>query len=380
MTFWWSDDNYGQLLQCFALQKYLRAAGHDAFIIRYRYSIGYKRKWSAFFKIFNPKLVYKEIKKLYKITKAKKDHEKNPRNFGEFRQKYIRVSDVYYSSFPELSQNPPDADVYITGSDQVWNVHSNPQESIPAYFLDFGSKSVKRMSYAASFGINKIDQRLQDDIKKMLSKFYYVSVREKKGLELCQNIGIRNAELVPDPTLLLTSSEYRSLYNENAVSVPKEKYCFVYMLNNKCDFSMGKISKWAKENNLTVKYVTGNLMLDKYEKMYPSIPEWLCLLDNADYVITNSFHCCVFSLLFHKQFACIPLKGNIYEGMNSRLDSLFDQFGVNRYIDQNYSILKDQINWNIVDVELDKLRNSVRFLDILSKLEHNDNNYGHDLF
>jgi len=353
LTFWWSEDNYGQLMQCYALQKYLRDAGHDVFLIRYRWEKDVSDSFAnRLLKATNPVKIIKHLKyKLYKRN-INKEFISNNRKFSEFRNKYITYTDKIYYSYDELKKNPPEADVYIVGSDQVWRFgHRSLKRDIKklhAYFLDFGDSSIKRFSYAASWGITELKSEFIKEITPLLKKFKYVSVRESTGLTICEECGITNAEWVPDPTMLIKPEIYRSLYKESEIRKPLKSYLMLYMLNNDCDFDLSKIYYFARSRNLEVVYVTGNGVIDDYDKYFATIPEWLYLIDNADYIITNSFHCCVFSTLFEKQYAVIPLTGK-HVGMNSRLDSLFERFGIeSRYIDNDFQVLSKKYKKNDV--------------------------------
>lgn len=346
LTYWWASDNYGQLLQCYALQRYLRDLGHEAFIIRYNYNNeGIRIKvpvWKRALKALNPVIFYKYFER--KILRKRILEINKVREFDVFRSKYISLSNDFYAKYENLSANPPEADVYIVGSDQVWNFSfadfSGVKNVVHAYMLDFGRENVKRISYAASWGVSAISDDLRKEITPLLKKFDYVSVREQKGLDLCKQCGVDNAEWVCDPTLLLDAESYRTLYRENEIRKPQKKYIFVYMLNNQYEFNLDSIYRFAKERNLDVIFVTGNYKAEKRKLFYATISEWLYLIDNAEYVISNSFHCAVFSILFKKQFGLVKLSG-IHSGMNTRLDSLFDLFSISeRYIrDDDFSIL-----------------------------------------
>lgn len=360
LTFWWSNDNYGQLLQCYALQKYLREAGLDAFLIRYDCRTDYIK--TSFFlrciKALNPVLLCKFLK--YKIQnkinskKLEEESRLNDRRFEDFRSKYIVQSEKLYTSYSQLKENSPEADVYIVGSDQVWNFGSyknvkNCRNLIHAYFLDFGDEKTKRVSYSASWSCSDLRSDIIEEIQPLLAKFNYVSVREKSGIDLCRKCGYDNAEFRCDPTLLLTAQDYRKLYKENvSVSKRKNPYLFLYMLNNTCDFNIQKVYDFAVRKNLEIVYVTGNGKIDKYEKTFATIPEWLSLIDNAEYVVTNSFHCCVFSLIFSKQFGVLPLTKAL-SGMNSRIETLSEIFGIKprwltSELSNDFSVLEEKMN------------------------------------
>lgn len=349
LTFWWSNDNYGQLLQCYALQKYLRDRGHDAFLICYDYTKDINRT-PLFFRLLkacNPFLLLKYFINKKKYSKVLNEQKENDRHFDEFRKKYIPFSDCEYASYEDLKQNPPQADVYIVGSDQVWNYwnmrlwrYINP---LHAYFLDFGTDKTKRLSYAASWGRTELSQEFKKEIVPLLSKFYYIGVREQSGLDLCTQCGREDAEWVCDPTLLLTAEKYRELYKNEEIRKPNNKYLLFYLLNNKFAFDKQKVYDFAKSKGLEVVYITGNGMLDEYKKYFATIPEWLYLVDNAEYVVTNSFHCGVFSTIFNKKFGIVPLCGSD-GGMNARFESLFELRGCGkRYVtEEDFSVLEKE--------------------------------------
>ncbi len=359
LTFWWSNDNYGQLLQCYALQKYLRDAGHDAFLIRYDSRNDFIRTPFILrcLKALNPVLLCKFLrhKIQYKINSKKllEESKINDRHFDDFRVKYIVQSENVYTSYNQLKENPPEADVYIVGSDQVWNFYEHRlnqcRNLVHAYFLDFGSKQTKRISYAASWSCSDLRPDIFEEISPLLKKFDYVSVREKSGINLCRKCGYDTAEFRCDPTLLLLAEDYRSMYKENyGTSKRKNSYLFLYMLNNTCDFDIQKVYEFAACKNLEVVYVTGNGKIDRYEKTFVTIPQWLSLIDNAEYVVTNSFHCCVFSLLFEKKFGVVPLTKTL-AGMNSRIETLSEIFGIKpRWIIEDesgiFSVLEEEVN------------------------------------
>ena len=356
LTYWWSQDNYGQLLQSYALQKYLRDAGHDAFLIRYDSRNDFLRTQFILrcFKALNPVLLCKFLQHKINLKKLLEESKLNDRHFDDFREKYIVQSENVYTSYNQLKENPPEADVYIVGSDQVWNFSlfktvNNCKNLIHAYFLDFGSTQTKRISYAASWSCSDLRSDIIEKISPLLKNFDYVSVREKSGINLCRKCGYDTAEFRCDPTLLLTAENYRSLYKENYDTFKrKNPYLFLYMLNNTCDFDIQKVYEFAERKNLEIVYITGNGKIDRYEKTFATIPQWLSLIDNAEYVVTNSFHCCVFSLLFEKKFGVVPLTKTL-AGMNSRIETLSEIFGIKpRWIMEDesevFSVLEEEVN------------------------------------
>lgn len=342
LTFWWSEDNYGQLLQAFALQKYLNNLGHDAFLIRY--IDNEKTPFSLRLrKVLNLKKLIKYLTYRINRLKATRENSLHDRKFNDFRRDYIKYTEKIYYSYKELQQNPPPADIYIVGSDQVWNPNYYSKQALNAYFLNFGDMNTRRMSYSASWGVEFLENEVVKLICPMIKKFDYISVREKKGVDICNQYFNLSAEWVPDPTLLLSAVDYRELYRNCDIQENNRKYVLLYLLNNTCEFYVENVYEFSKTRNLDVIYVTGNGRIDSFEKKYPTVQEWLSLIDNAEYVITNSFHCSVFSILFNKKFGVVKLSG-MYSGMNERLYSLFELVGITeRFIQNN--------DFSILDVE-----------------------------
>lgn len=368
LTFWWSHDNYGQLLQCYALQKYLRDMGHQAYLIRYNYNADITRNtnYKRLLKALNPlKLIRYCVRKILKQNRIKSLVEPD-RKFTLFRERYLNVSEKEYSHYSELKMFPPNADAYIVGSDQIWNCnYIDAPSSVPyhAYFLDFGGNDVLRLSYAASWGIKTLPDSYRKSISQFLNAFNYVSVREESGIELCKSCGREDVEWVCDPTLLLDADTYRAIYNENEVRKINDKFLLLYVLNNEFNFDLQSIYSFAAKKGLEVIYVTGNGLIDDRKKYYATIPEWLYLIDNAEYVITNSYHCSVFSTIFNKRFGVIPLTGRSIE-MNVRFRSLFDMLEIGDHFitEADFSCSEKIYNQKAISV-------SERFIKTLSDID-----------
>ena len=229
LTFWWSYDNYGQILQAWALQRQLKIMGHTPYLIRYseydKSKTGLKLRLINLLKK-NPVLgfLYNTIKneKYYRVL----CHNRQ-RGFDGFRKQYFAFSSLYYSSLHDIQAAPPAADAYIVGSDQVW-AHLLNIDYNSIYFLNFGNISVKRLSYAPSFGMDKYPDHLKRNLKEALNRFDAISVREQQGVEICKSVGV-DAKRVVDPTILIDISEYQSLFDDN--NVCSSPYIFVYCVN-----------------------------------------------------------------------------------------------------------------------------------------------------
>ena len=352
MTCWKPDDNYGTQIQCFALQTYLRKKGHNAFLIRYLRSndlVKIPLSQRKLKNIINPvkiiRILYVHLL-AFKLKKSGNDHN---RNAPEFRDKYLNQTKEYPDIYA-LENDPPRADVYIVGSDQVWNINYRQINNIRAHYLDFGDANTKRISYAASFGfgVDHLTREYIDTVYPLLRKFDGISVRESSGCEICNRIGINHAVQVCDPTMLLKPEDYLDCFRDEKIITPEKEYVFVYNLSATSEINIYDIEKWSKENNLEVIYVTGHGKSDSFEKCYPSIPEWVYFIAKAKYVITNSFHGSVFALLFHKKLAIYPVTGTAFGNPNSRLNVLIDLIGENIIASEEnpfVSIFEKKFDW-----------------------------------
>jgi hypothetical protein len=196
--------NYGAAMQAWALQKHLESLGHEIFIIDYRPSHlttgGYfhfpRNRWSL---RANLVIAYQKVMGLKQWLNGdggKQGH------FEQFHQKYMLFSDLCYQSNRQLRKNPPQADVYICGSDQIWN--ASEQFGIdPSYFLDFAPEGIQRIAYAASFGRPKVHPRFKSSTADLIRSMDAISVREQSGVGIIKDLSNRDSEWVPDPTLLV---------------------------------------------------------------------------------------------------------------------------------------------------------------------------------
>lgn len=321
VTMWNTQDNYGQILQCYALQRFLIKDGCDAFLIKTKSDTvappSLKKRILALpTKIFSLRF-WELLYFRYKLAKFAKKYGNINRNFDTFRSKFVKSTDKIYN-ITELRKNCPIADIYITGSDQVWGAPSD------LYFLDFVPQGKHKYSYAASFGSNPFNP---DDCKRMtnyLKTFNEITVRESSGVQKCKMLGIKSQRVI-DPTGLLSKTDYLSIAN-----LPNsQNYILLYLLGNYTDVNVDTIFEYAQKKGLEVKYIASQGRNDKYPKIFPSPTEWIGLIANAKYVITNSYHCCMFAMYFQKKFMALKLVG-IFKKMNTRMDTLFSLYKVPR--------------------------------------------------
>ncbi len=322
LTFFDTKDNYGQILQCYAMINYLQSKGLNPCIIKYHNNSDSETSLKLkVLKFLNPKVLFRKIKSFSKI---KKNVEIIDRGFDKFRSIYFPFYEKEYFSYDELKRNPPQVDMIVVGSDQVWNVF-DPEgnaniKTLNAYMLGFVPDSVKKVAIAPSFGRDKIKKKEYKKIEKLLKRFDLVTVREQAGLNICHKCNIFSAKWVIDPTLYFNADFYIKKFSISKTF--EEPFLLLYYVDNGGGFDIKDIYKFAATKGLKVKYVTANLAKDNFNKIYPSIENWLSDVANAEYVITNSFHCCIFSIIFGKRFGVIQIKG-INSCMNSRIESLF---------------------------------------------------------
>lgn len=376
ITYWSSSDNYGQQLQCFALQKYLKGLGHDAYLIRYM-PTSHIPLWRRIARSIKYHLLkpsgQKEKDKALAMVSQKNELNNVKRDFIGFRAKYIVSTDFVYHSIKELRENPPTADVYICGSDQVWN-NRLEDENTAGWFLDFGSPKTKRLSYAASIG-REIETKEYKTLEKYLKRFDAISVREQKANNLCHQLGFEKSIIAIDPTLLLCSSDYSALNSNIKLESSSKPYVFIYLLNirNCGEIHWNEFNKMIQSDGFAVRvvassgYLPAQNFLPGYQNEHATIPEWLSLIKHSEYVITTSFHGVVFCLLYHKPFYAVLLN-NEYSKGNDRIASLLKSVGLNnRIVSSNSdinSVKAANISWEDVDAKLSELRKkSIDFLN-----------------
>lgn len=314
--------NYGSVLQTYATQKIFEKLGLEVEVIDFYRKDQIKenvienrvRESSVFSKNVVTKLIGGLI--------LKNNIEKQDKIFNEFLKNRIRLTKDKYFSYEDLKKNCPDADIFCTGSDQVWNSDWNKGIE-KSFFLDFINDNKKRISFAASFGKNKLDDNEIEETKKMLEKYDSISVREKSAVDIIKELGIQSVEQVLDPTLLLTKEEWENLATKKK---ERKKYILVYQLNSNNKEFDTYVKGFAKYKNMNVIRISvANYQILKYGKLVvcPPVEEFLRYFVNAEYVITDSFHATGFSINLNKKFVCIyPPK------FSTRLQSILELTGL----------------------------------------------------
>lgn len=323
--------NHGASLQAFALLTYLESVGHVVEIIDYKpdYLSRHYLLWSVDNPIYDKPIV----KQLYLLAKlpGRLISLKRKHLFDEFTRKYLKLTSKRYHSNKELKADPPLADIYIAGSDQIWNtLFQNGRDA--AFYLDFAPKTSKRISYAASFATEDVAEELKPFVRRMLQNFDAVSIREQCSLPLLASLGRTDGIAVCDPVFLLTRKQWENVLPQNQI---REKYLLVY--DTEFSPKVKEIAKRiAKEKKLKIYNVSASRIGYADKDMWASSPmDFVQLIRDASYVVSNSFHASAFSIIFERDFCVI----NRSEGINERMKGLLLSFGLEDRLVHSYSIM-----------------------------------------
>lgn len=261
-------------------------------------------------------------------------------NMKRFNDQYLNLIYSYDvdSSFNERY------DYFIVGSDQVWYPSKKPRTK---EFLQFADKN-KRVSYAASFGVNSIPSKMYSSYKDFLNGMHAISVREESGVKIVKEITGKNAKLLVDPTLLLTRKEWMQIAKRPYWMKEKSKYILLYILGELNSVIKEFLKSFADENNYTII----DMMDESNGEIYASSPdEFIYLIAHAQIVITDSFHGTVFSIINKVPFFVYPRKGITYNA-DSRINTVLDMFGLERQKRNVTEIFNDK---DIIDVNFENV-------------------------
>ncbi len=316
------NDNYGNRLQNYALEQKLKSMDLKVETLKNEPFTNTKNMF-----------LLRLIKNIN--NKGTYSNNKNRRkNFEKFN-KHINFSSKKINAFSKLKKY----DYVIVGSDQVWNPNFLRLREVD---LLSNVESKKRISYAASFGINDIPEQDKKRVAKELRKFKAISVREKRGEVIAKNLtGRKDITTNIDPTLLLKEKEWEKIIKKPEYKLPK-KYILNYFLGSIKPEIDREIKRFAKENECEIINI-----LDKKNCFYTSGPsEFLFLEKNAFLICTDSFHSSVFGLIFDRPFVVFDRNQKNIEKMNSRIETLVDMFKLKGRIYNGEEITKDNIKHN----------------------------------
>lgn len=330
-------NNYGAVLQSFALQYYLRkdeavcAEIVDFETIRHQ-------QLNKIFKKYSENILIQICFVLLTLFRYKQLKERKNKT-KLFKQKYIQFTRKYQIQ-DELLNNPPQEDIYISGSDQVFNPNGLNRD---IYYLNFDKGCGRKVAYAPSFGISKFSQQTIDVIQKYINDFDALSCREEDGAELMSKLLNRKIPIVADPTLLLTKDEW------SAVAVCpqyKRRYICIYDLNG-AENLITIAKQIQKKTNLDIVCITDKVQkfYDVNKQIYNAGPaEFVGWIANADYVVTDSFHGTAFSLIFNRPFytyIAVPASSSRIYNILSKLnlsDRIIEYGKSNDFVFENNTI------------------------------------------
>ncbi len=294
-------DNLGAVLQAYALQKVVESKiVLSSEIIDYRCQAVEDTKRTRSCMTFKDRIKYLPMKLYYFIKHS---------GFERFRKENLKLSKTDYTC-DNIKECVNDYDVFITGSDQVWNLDCSGDDM--TYFLDFVPSEKKKFSYAASIGEYKYNSNEAENVYKALADFSGVSVREESAAEQLGGIGVKGVEVLPDPVVLLSRSEWEGVMCDRLC---REKYILVYLISEDVNVCRSAHA-YAKEHNF--KIINNKKSIEFI--LHNSPAEFLSWVCNAECVFTNSFHGTAFSLIFNKPLcADVELKNG---GTNSRVVEL----------------------------------------------------------
>ena len=343
--------NYGGILQAYALQTVLERMGHEVVVIdqeRRKFVIPLHKRYLVYAKRIIEKYLLRKNIHIFLEDYNKKITPIIEKNTRKFIEEYIKTK--YYSRLSEIDEKEYDA--IVVGSDQIWRPIYFNEDIKENAFLYFTKDWIqcKRIAYAPSFGSEMWEYSPLETrrIKDMIGKFSYISVREETGKTMCEQYLGCKAEVVLDPTLLLRREDYINLINNRNISIEhKSEMLLVYILDMN-SYKKNIIEKISSELNIKPYYVSSmveNPTASIEDRIQKPVELWLNGFREAKYVITDSFHACVFSMIFNKPFAVLP---NNFRGL-SRFETLLKTFGLDDRVVKNNVIPNSYINWELLN-------------------------------
>jgi coenzyme F420-reducing hydrogenase beta subunit len=342
---WFSHNNYGSVLQAFALKKIIESHGYNVEFINYEPKV---RKKTLF--DMKPSYYYNQILNKIYLKKYAKNFLNINDIYEEFRHKHFIISNKC-EGYKDLVEVCNQYQFVVCGSDQIWS----PNVFDINYFLPFLEPN-KKIAYAPSIGVSNISNEfILNKIKKLVSDFKNISFREENAIEL---LSCNNAKWVLDPTLLLTKDEWINTLN---LKKYHKKYILCYFLSDNKKFNK-VANKLAKVTGLDIKYipVNKNTLYKKNDIAWETGPkEFVELIYNASYVLTDSFHGALFSIIFNKEFNIFErFKNTNLESQNSRVYNILNKMNLNSRLISSFNQINinNQINYTEVNDKLEKYR------------------------
>ncbi len=349
--------NHGATLQQLAMLEYLKSLNFDAKTINYKpsYLSNHYNLWAIsnnkFQKNIFLQLIYLTLKLPVRLIERKRKT-----NFDAFEKKYLDILPKKFHNNLELKSNLPEADFYITGSDQIWNSFFENGKD-PAFYLDFVPTNKIKIAYAASFAIDEFGENINDFVFDKVSRINNVSVRETSGLTILEKLGITNAIQVLDPVFLLDADFWKN----NFVQTINQNFIFVYDFDNNLEIKKTALYL-AKKHNLKIYSVNQNINYTDKKYVFSAPNDFLSLIFNAKFVLSNSFHAVAFSLIFNKKF----LVFNRSEKINTRMRDLLENLNISHLLineNQKTDIETNNFDYKTINILIsNKIKISKDFL------------------
>ena len=348
--------NYGATLQCVALSYMLSKEGMEVSVIDYlpKYVEDKKSVFRYLKSIKNSNNKIKGLAKGVAYLRFAGDIQKRNSAFDDFVRQNVKLTETYVT-WKDLEMNPPAADAYICGSDQVWNKVITNNCFDRAFFLQF-VKSGLRIAYAVSLGETSPSGN-KDELLTLTRGFDFISVREENVAKELRKVLSRDVATGIDPTLFLEEADY-SIF-EKPVDFAQIRYLLLYNIQNSA-LSISLAEKIAREKNLSIIDISPNpfqKVKGSIKKIYVGPGEFLTLVKNAEFIVTNSFHGMAFSLIYKKQFYTVPHKKR-----PERMISLLRLSGLESRIINSSN---DELSYSLIDY--DNVSEKIRKVSEVSK-------------
>ena len=357
--------NYGSVLQAFATKLFFESMGYRTEFVDYWRENMIDRN-IAHELILHKNLKLKNVWGKTALTRNIAERlltnqiEKQAAPFRSFVSEKLSVSSTRYTSVEQLNSDPPEADVYCVGSDQVWNSEWNGGFD-KCFCLSYAKSGKPKLAFSSSFGVDRLPEDEGKKVKALLSDFDAVTVREESAVSLLKGLGIKS-ECILDPTLLVSREVW--LEQTDAKIAEKQPYILVYQLNRSAEFDAIVNSAAEKYGKRVVRIEYRESDSEGEHIILPSVTEWISYFRYADYVITDSFHGTAFSLLFQRQF--VDFLPDKYSG---RINSILRLLGLEeRRIEtpDGVAVLEKEIDYGRVAAALE--REAEKAKNIFSKV------------
>ena len=339
--------NYGSILQAYATQFILEKNDIECSIINYVRRDEYGKNIARTMLKRNKKWNKNALTRFIYILIQTPSYNKSYREFEKYRKEILNETEICYYSLDELKKNKPIADIYISGSDQIWGKIGD-DDFDKAYFLEFLGDTDRCISYATSFGKNNISLELKKQLPDLLKKFERITVRENSAKKILDELNI-SSEVTLDPTLLLSKEEWSSFANE----IIDQNYIVVYQLHNDNRIlDIAREISFKTNKKIVVISANSQKVIGDFKYLYlPHPREFLSYVKNASYIVTDSFHATVFSIIFNKKFIVLPPKET-----SSRITDLLKKYNLLSRISQNCDDIFKDIKYENVNKQLEQDR------------------------